>query len=1409
MNIRSFISELGQQDIYCNLEGDELVIEDYNDNLNDAIVGNIKANKTKIIQYLGGLNVHEVDHGKIEKIDEIEDIPLSNLQKSYWFLYQLEGGSSTFNMPSAIRLKGEVDTELLIQCFETIVNRHRVLRINFSEKEGLPYQFVKESDGFSVGVFDQRSNLEGNESDKEDVIQSIVIKESERVFDLTSDFLFLVNLHSLEDNDYLLCLNWHHIISDGWSLGVLMREFVALYEAGSSNACREDYSSKIDYVDFCAWQSKRARAGVLRYDKQVKYWHDKLAGVSPEQGIPIDYARPSKQSYRGCSENFFIENILVHKIDTLAKSHKTSMYSVLLAAFKVLLSRYSGKEDVVVGSVAANRENSDLLGVIGLFANTISLRTKAPGDMAFTDFLQSVNKTFLEAIDNPDIPFDVVVEEVQPERSLSVPPIFQATFRLHNQPLGDLKLPGIDIEVVEFKSTRAKLDINFSLLETSAGIEGTVEYATDLYKSSSIVRMSQHFINILDQVVAAPNTPLSEIDFLTSTEKSFFERHRGEDIEYPQDQCMHELFEASVEKNGNIPAVVFQNQVLTYVELNTRANQLAHYLRDRGVKPEDRVGLCVSRSFDMAIGMLAIMKSGGTYVPLDPYYPKDRLTHMIEDTAPILVLTNPEAKFSCDLPPSQHVCLSGIADTLKEFPQDNPARIEGASHSVYILYTSGTTGKPKGIRVCHTSFRNMHEAHRTFGLISTGNNILQFASISFSISIWGSFMAWLSGGTLVQVDDQESQPGEPLYQLLEEQRITTVAWPVSLLTVFPVDRAPESINTVISTAEPCNDFVVNKWAKPSRRFLNMYGNSEISLGSTLFEHTKGAQLSLGKPFPNTQMYVLDHHMQQCAVGVPGEVYTGGIGLAEEYINRASATKEHFIADNFGYSQSGRLYKTGDLAKYNDNGDITFIGREDFQVNVRGFRIEVSEVEAALKSYGQFKDVAVVVKNDSDGVGVLVAYLVKDDNVKDIELTALKGFLARVLPNYMVPSLFVELHQMPLTPNRKVDRLGLPEPDRKSLISRATYKKPETDLQESLVELWSQLLNIEAIGIDDDFFDLGGHSLLAVKLASDLKSICGFTLPVPVIFQYSTISCLAEYLQNIDETRSSDPYLPTLSPLYQGGGEINITLIHPVGGNVSCYLQLATELSNHMPDLNVYAISAPQKYSCDEKVGVSSMARAYLELLKEASLDKGFLAGWSFGGLVAQEMACLASQFDFDIQGLCIIDTIEPSLVRKNTEYNDSQIVNMFARDIGIVDMSEQDFWKGELGASLNKVHRSAIDQNIIPKTFDIENLSEKFDIFHRNAKAYISFSANVCSVPSLIFATKQTLEMPHVVSDLGWEGSITDFKVIDVAKGHYDVVFPPISTVVGQKIYETFFDMKECERQEQNEYFVSMEEECL
>lgn len=1408
MNIRSFISELGQQDIYCNLDGDELVIEDYNDNLNDAIVGNIKANKAEIIEYLGKLNIHDVDHGKIEKFDDIEDIPLSNLQKSYWFLYQLEGGSSTFNMPSAIRLKGDVDAGLITQCFETIVNRHRVLRINFSEKEGLPYQFVKKPDGFSVGVFDQSPNLDGSERDKKDVIQKIVLEESERVFDLTSDFLFLVNLHKLEDKDYLLCLNWHHIISDGWSLGVLMREFVALYEAGPSKTCQEDFSGKTDYVDFCAWQSKRVRAGAPRYDEQVTYWRDKLAGISPEQGIPMDYARPSKQSYRGSSEKFFIEKTLAQKIDTLAKSHKTSMYSVLLAAFNVLLSRYSRKEDVVVGSVAANRENSDLLEVIGLFANTISLRTKAPGDMAFTDFLQSVNKTFLEAIDNPDIPFDTVVEEIQPERSLSVPPIFQATFRLHNQPLGDLKLPGVDIDVVEFKSTRAKLDINFSLLETSEGIEGTVEYATDLYKSSSIVRMSQHFINILNQVVAAPTTCLSEIDFLTSAEKSFFERHRGENIEYPRTQCMHELFEVSAEMNGNSPAIIFQNQMLTYAELNIKANQLAHYLRGRGVKPEDRVGLCVSRSFDMAIGMLAIMKSGGTYVPLDPSYPKDRLAHMIEDTEPVLVLTNSDVEFSSDISSSKRVCLSDIANKLNELPQDNPAHIEGASHSVYILYTSGTTGKPKGIRVCHMSFRNMHEAHRTFGLTPTGN-ILQFASISFSISIWGSFMAWLSGGTLVQVNDQESQPGEPLYQLLKEQRITTVSWPVSLLTVFPVDRAPESITTVISTAEPCNDFVVNKWAKPGRRFLNMYGNSEVSLGSTVFEHKEGAQLSLGKPFPNTQMYILDHHMQQCAVGVPGEVYTGGIGLAAEYINRASATKEHFIKDNFGYSQSGRLYKTGDLAKYNDNGDITFIGREDFQVNVRGFRVEVSEVEAALKSYGQFKDVAVVVKNDSDGVAVLVAYLVREDSVKGIELTDLKGFLSKALPNYMVPSLFVELHQMPLTPNRKVDRLGLPEPDRKSLVSRAIYKKPETELQASIVTLWSQLLNIKEIGIDDDFFDLGGHSLLAVKLASDLKSICGFTLPVPVIFQYPTISCLADYLQNIDKTHSSDPYLPTLSSLYHGGGDINITLIHPVGGNVSCYLQLATELSNHAPDVNVYAIAAPQKYDRDVKVGVSSMARAYLELLKETSLNKGFLAGWSFGGLVAQEMACLASQFDFDIQGLCILDTIEPSLVRKNTEYNDSQIVNMFARDIGIVDMSEQDFWAGELEASLHKIHRSAIDRNIIPKTFDIENLSEKFDIFHRNAKAYIGFSANACSVPSLIFAAKKTLEMPHVVSDLGWRGIIADFNVIDVPKGHYDVVFPPISTLIGQKIYETFFDVKQREVSEIKEGLASVEEECV
>ncbi len=1042
--------------------------------------------------------------------------PLSLEQQAYWFLYQLEGGSATYNTPAVMRLTGDVNKEALARSFKTIIERHESLRTLFVVEDGIASQKV-------IAANECEFNLEFLTLDTfkdSNALENHIRADFGYVFDLENELPIRVRLLQINSQEYVLTLLMHHIIADGWSADILMNEFEQIYTAYNVGQENPLPTLPIQYGDYAVWQKNHLKGEA--HEQEVDYWRSKLKGLAPLLSLPTDYPRPPVQSYRGHEVLFSFPLGLTETLNTYAIKHGTTLFNTLLSGLNVVLASYSRSTDIPVGTAVANRTQKELESLIGCFVNTLVIRSTVDTNQSFNTLVEHVSEQALEALDHASIPFDNVVEAVQPERSLGIPPIFQVMFRLHNYRAKDaISLQNVTAEKIHIPVDSAKLDLNISLTEIDGRIEGSIEYATDLFNEDTIHRIAKHFQTVLESAMADSRIPVKALTMLSQEEMEFVEDWNKTQVAYPQDECMHHLFEKTAERFPNKLAYVCGNDRYTYSELNSRANRLAHFLISRGIGPEVGVGVSVERSAWAGISCLAAFKSGGTYIPLDASYPKERLAHMLDLARPKVILTLSYLAEQYADSDVEVICLDSDWDEIKSQAVSNPIHV-GADHSAYILFTSGTTGKPKGILVAHKSFRNMAVSHEKFGLHSTENRVLQFASLSFSIALWGTFMAWAPGGTLYSVTKEEALPGEALYSLLEKEQITHVTWPVSLLSVIPIDRMPVSLQTVISSAEPCTDAVVDRWTKRGCRFLNLYGNSEVSLGSTMYEYHKvGQKLTIGKALPNTQMYLLDEHLQQVPIGVIAEIYTSGVGLAVGYIENPMETAESFIPCPFLGGQNARLYKTGDLGRYLPNGEIQFIGREDFQVSIRGFRVELTEIEDILRGLECIAEVAVVSRDGGQAMARLVCFYVLNEQQEDVETSFLRDSVGKKLPNYMVPSLFMRLDAMPLTPNRKVDRLALPDIDQ-SAISDDNYLAPRNATEIGVAEIWCKILEIEKIGVHQNFFELGGHSLLATQVISKIRSKFDVEITLQTLFKDPTIEALSLAVQQSESSANEFP-----------------------------------------------------------------------------------------------------------------------------------------------------------------------------------------------------------------------------------------------------------------------------------------------
>jgi amino acid adenylation domain-containing protein len=1073
-----------------------------------------------------------------KKANKKRSFPLSFAQQRLWFLDQLVPNNSFYNIPVALRLKGRLDVESLQRTFDEIVRRHESLRTRFGSVEGRPVQIISSEQEMNLKLVDLSSF---SSAEREQKALRLASEEANRPFNLAEGPLLRVTLLKIEEQEHIAVLVMHHIVSDGWSMGVLVNEIAALYEAFSTGSPSPLPELKIQYADFACWQREWLQGETLA--NQLSYWKKQLSDITPFE-LPTDRPRPSMKSYKGASQTITLSKELSEALKKLSRQEGATLFMTLLAAFQVLLYRYTGQTDISTGSVIANRNRAEIENLIGFFVNTLVMRADLSGDPDFKELLGQVKEVTLGAYAHQDIPFEKIVEELQPERDTSRAPLFQVMFQLQNTPAGELELPGLTLSPLDIDIVTAKFDLSFSVMETEHGLTCLMIYNTDLFNADTISRMLGHYESLLKSIIAEPEQKISRLSLLTEAERrQLLVECNSRLLDYPKDSCIHRLFEEQAERNPDAIAVVFERQQLTYRELNERANRLAHHLIEMGAGPEVLVGICLERSIEMVMGLLAILKSGAAYVPLDPSYPKERLAFIIEDARLPLLVTKQKLIDSLPSHQARVVCIDSEKDAISARVVENPKIEITPDNLAYVIYTSGSTGRPKGVLINHYNVVRLFESTRPWFNFDKNDVWTLFHSYAFDFSVWEIWGALLYGGRLVVVPYWTSRSPEAFYDLLCCEQVTVLNQTPSAFR--QLIRAEESLGATDlnhkDTKGTKNSIVLNQpllnlrlvifggealelrslepWFErhgdQRPRLVNMYGITETTVHVTYRPLTisdlaaaKGSVI--GTAIPDLKIHILDQHLQPVPVGVAGEIHVGGMGLGRGYLNRSELTEERFIADPFSNEPNARLYKSGDLARYLADGDIEYIGRIDNQVKIRGFRIELGEIEAALAEHSGLRDSAVIMREDRPGDRQLVAYLITKREPAP-SISELRSFLKERLPEYMIPSVFVLLDHLPLTNNGKLDRRALPSPEQQRREIEKTHVAPTSQLEKLLVEIWQEVLEIENIGIHDNFFELGGDSIKGAILINKLQERFKEIIHVVVIFDNPNIADLAKYL----------------------------------------------------------------------------------------------------------------------------------------------------------------------------------------------------------------------------------------------------------------------------------------------------------
>ncbi|WP_287275047.1 MULTISPECIES: non-ribosomal peptide synthetase [unclassified Okeania] len=1318
----------------------------------------------------------------------LRSISTSYIQQANWFLYKFKATGLTDKVSVAFQIKSPLDIQSVKDTLQVLIERHSILRSIYYEQDGKIVQTIQENVDINFEQISASSwsdeELEGHLSDS-----------LKRPFNLENSGVFRACLFKRSVTENILLLTVHQIAGDWESLLILVNEFVALYESKINhesldlpilNKSYEDYIQKeLDLLN----SSEGKQLG--------DYWQQNLADELPVLELPTNSPRPTIRTYNGKSIKHTINLQLIKQIEQLAKTETVKVEEILLAVFKALLYRYTGEEDLLVG-LLQNRENQPLFpGVIGNFTNVTVIRDSISGNLKFTDFLTQVSKKVFETESYKDYQFALLVQQLKLS-NLSYSPICQAAFGYYKF---DKLFNAKELELEYYQLPQQKVDFELSLeaiqLEEYFWVDW--KYNSDVLAAETVTQIAEHFQNLLIAIIENPQTEVDKLPILSEREKQqILVEWNNTKTDYPQGKCIHELFESQVEKNSDGIAVIFEDKKLTYSELNAKANQLAQYLQKLGVKPETHLGICVERSLEMVVGILGILKAGGAYVPLDSSYPSERLAYMLADAQVSVLLTQESLVTSLPEHQAQVVCLDKDWEAIAQLPTENLAKVAKPENLGYIIYTSGSTGKPKGVAMSQRALVNLIMWQQQEAIIGQGAKTLQFAPISFDVSFQEIFSTLYSGGTLVLVSQEVRRDSFALMQFMVDNEVDKLFVPFvalqQLATVAAQCQTLPQLREIVTAGEQLQitpDLIELMKRLPNCRLQNQYGPSESHVVSAYT--LQGTAVNwpalppIGRPIANNQLYILSRDLQPLPMGVPGELYIGGVGVANSYLNRPELTAEKFISNPFSDRGKSRLYKTGDLARYLPDGNIEFIGRIDNQVKIRGFRIEIGEIETTISQHPTVKETVVLAREDNPGNKRLVAYIVPETEANQEIVPQLKQYLKQKLAEYMVPSAFVVLSQLPLTPNGKVNRRALPVPDISSFSESNNIVAPRDDIEGKLAEIWSNILNINPVGIKNNFFELGGHSVLAVNLMAKIQQKFAKQLPLSTLFTNPTIEDLASLIRGENQVISS-----SLVPLQTQGNKQPFFCVHPAGGHVFYYQELSRYLGNNQP---FYGLQA-QGFNEGEKIftNVEDMAEFYIKTIQEFQPEGPYqIGGWSFGGVVAFEMAQQLLQQGKKVSLLALLDPWAPILLDHNKKidnlYMRGVLSRYFGGMFGITNLVSEDEL---IGLSSEEQIEFIIDKaeklELFPQEATREQNRRFIDVIIGTLKATYSYKRRPYSGKVTVFRAEE--KHPHGIDpQLVWVEmyailDVVDMEVVMVPGNHFTFIKEPNNKVLAERLSE-------------------------
>jgi amino acid adenylation domain-containing protein len=1014
-----------------------------------------------------------------------------------------------YNIPAAVRLVGQLDVKALGASLNEIVRRHEVLRTTFVTFDSLPTQKIVPSLNLALPIIDLSEDV-----GREEQARRLATQEAQRSFDLAQGPLMRATLLKLTDRAHILLLTMHHIVADGWSTGVFIRELGQLYKAFKNRQPASLPELSVQYADYAAWQREWLREE--RLEALSSYWREQLRDL-PVFELSADYTRPAIQSFRGARHVVQFPAALTQGVHRLCQQQATTLFITLLAAFKALLYRYTGQPDIVVGAPIANRNRPEIEGLIGFFVNMVVLRTNFSGQPTFREFLGRVRQVALDAYAHLDLPFEKLVEMLQPQRDMSRSPLFQIMFVLQNAPDEVIELPELRLHPLPAERGAAQFDLSLHIFESAEGLKAVFEYNTDLFEKQTIERLACHYQILLEAIVADPEQRLSDLPLLTEVERSQMSAWNETQMSYSHDQCLHHLIEAQVVRTPDAVAVVCQGEHLTYDALNWRGNQLGRYLQARNLARGKLIGIFTERSLEMLVGLLGVLKAGGAYVPLDPAYPEERLAFIIQDARLSALLTQQRLLDQVPLDVGQIICLDRDWEALADQDRTNLTDQVWTDDLAYAIYTSGSTGRPKGVMISHNGAVNFMESMCRQPGLAERDCLLAVTTLCFDIAALELFLPLAVGARIELVSRQVAGDGARLKEALDACQATVMqATPATWRLLLEVGWRANRGFRVLCGGEALPWDLASWLSRGNAHVWNLYGPTEATIWATTWRvrgKNKLGMVPIGWPIANIQTYVLDRYQQPAPIGVPGELYIGGVGLAWGYLNRANLTAEKFIPNPFSNEPGERLYRTGDLVRYLPDGNVAFIGRTDHQVKIRGFRIELGEIEVALRVHPVIREAVAAVWDGAQGDKFLVAYIVSEQEPVP-SVSKLRDFLGAKLPDYMVPGVFINLGSLPLTPNGKVNRRALPEPQADRPELETAFVAPDTATEKELVEIWTGLLPVKRVGVYDNFFDLGGHSLMATQMVGQIRIKFGIELPLRECFTRPTVKDLAEIIEEI-------------------------------------------------------------------------------------------------------------------------------------------------------------------------------------------------------------------------------------------------------------------------------------------------------